>query len=1459
MDSLYKNGRVRSYILIILILVSFVISVPLVRRINFIISEKIETFTTEIYEKTGLHITYDSLSPSLLSNFYIKGINVVNDDKQTVMSIDKTKINYALFKILKSNIQEGISSVVIDGINLDITHLKLLLSQYQKQSTQTQLDLLTLRQLIPSNIRIKNINFFYEDAKFSSKLNIKSILVNNKKQETDLDFKADAQVNASVFALKKNISGKVELSGNVEQMLENSKLNIKISNVTDGTYKLNKLNFLLLYANDTLQLQNIQQVNPIAIGLDYNLQNQNANLQIKAENFSPLSLFTVNSKQKELQKIQNFTFTTNTIVKCNLKEKKLDYITDIDSFIPDEIFAGGMQARLSAFGNEKQSEITTFELLGERCNANAKLNYIYETFQLSGLVEIPSFILENENVISTELYIDPLDKGFMVFSPQVFVGNRSLTALQLSMVPRQDSFDLTFEVSDYSHIEDFDPGVVKVDASYLPDSHYIQSNITLTSIYLDSIASLIAQILPQEKSQSIQNVEKQLSSFVFSGDVYASTDFNSVSYNVPYVLLANSKKEDQLLMFSMNGTEQNVQLNSLSLIVGSYAMQLSGSLDKAPDSLSNNDYFFTVDINADSIPYHFTGTIMNEICTVTGDYASDFVINLDKEHFSGSFSCINLPLSFKKSPFILSTNTNFSYTKQDGPSIQIAHFEVEGADSNTSVNPRFVLSGHATKYGAQLDSVSYTDLYSALQGTADVMLNVNGNVFDSVGVISNLKNPLTEETVNLECSVTNPEHKEFTLENFIKSYYINLQVVMKDLGLNRFAIQRNENNFITGSLNAFGTVEHPYIALNVEDMSYLISTIFLKGNGNIIVEDKDLSINELNILYGDFNIKNINAKASLTDFSLNAIGDLDCLMMNKTVFAPLNLSVSNAIVPEGKIIPDSFSATLSTTGFTGKLIKKEFPLSLSAIYNDNTFSFYSSDNAGVNGSYTLDGLLQLAVDNKQFLKFNLDGLMNATNCSLDLYDVSAELGKLFTYIDLDEFMQIQKGELTGEIIVSGNLDDPDFSGNAVILAPEVILPWLTPQKLRASQMDFIFNHNEINMQNTVVSLKSGEKVNLGFNFFMNKWVLDYISGYVKTFEKQLFPVKMDLMFAKLNGNITCDLNIFSDAEHMEVRGKCFGENVILKSSVSDITSMQNFETTEGVKIIPMYTDLDIQLGTHASVDFEPILRCVFVPNTKMNVKFDQKENLVVIDGELKLKSGDIAYLNRNFYIKSGVIDFTQSTVENPLITINAETREKDEKGQTVKIIMDVERQHLLDFVPKFSAVPAKSENEIRTMLGQIALADSSNAANFLFAASDYAIQSTVIRQAENKLREFGNFDIFSVRTNVLQNTLNMGVSGELSEKALSIGNFLDNTTVYIGKYLGSSLYLDAMLHVSFDDNVEFNELAKQGKVMFQPEFGMEVESPFANIRVNMAPDINALLNNQFVPSTSVTLSWKRTF
>ena len=106
----------------------------------------------------------------------------------------------------------------------------------------------------------------------------------------------------------------------------------------------------------------------------------------------------------------------------------------------------------------------------------------------------------------------------------------------------------------------------------------------------------------------------------------------------------------------------------------------------------------------------------------------------------------------------------------------------------------------------------------------------------------------------------------------------------------------------------------------------------------------------------------------------------------------------------------------------------------------------------------------------------------------------------------------------------------------------------------------------------------------------------------------------------------------------------------------------------------------------------------------------------------------------------------------------------------------------------------------------------------------------------------------------LQNSLKQWLTTDEENKKLTIGNFFDNTTVYIGKYFGSSIYADAMLHFAYDEKKALEDGTSSG-LRFQPEIGLEMDSPFGAIRWSMAPDME---NAQYlwVPSTSISLSWK---
>ena len=436
------------------------------------------------------------------------------------------------------------------------------------------------------------------------------------------------------------------------------------------------------------------------------------------------------------------------------------------------------------------------------------------------------------------------------------------------------------------------------------------------------------------------------------------------------------------------------------------------------------------------------------------------------------------------------------------------------------------MSGNATRYGAAFDSIAYTDLYSILQGSADVMLNVNNNVFDSLGIMLNLRNPLTEEGITIDGSISNPEHVSFTKENIMQNIYMNLQMQMKNFSFNRFVVQKNDNNLVTGMIFASGTLEHPYLSMNIDSFALLCAADMLTGNGNIVIEDRDLSINELNVEYTNVKIENIQAMGSLSDMWFEASGDLNIGAMNKNIHSPLHLSIGNAVIPEGSYVPDYLTATLTATSFSGSLMKKNFPASISLIYANDVCNVFSSDNIGLSGTYTKDGILELSVDNKSFLTGKIGGLVNFESMNLELYDFMINLPEAFKYMNIDELMLIETGVLTADFVLTGSVDDPDINGLISVNNPAAKLPLLTKQKMYTSGIDITVVNNEFRMPETIFYAKNNQRIAAEFTVLLNKWSLDHVESSFRTYKNDQFHVDLRTSAISLDANITADIDLF---------------------------------------------------------------------------------------------------------------------------------------------------------------------------------------------------------------------------------------------------------------------------------------------------------------------------------------------
>ena len=298
--------------------------------------------------------------------------------------------------------------------------------------------------------------------------------------------------------------------------------------------------------------------------------------------------------------------------------------------------------------------------------------------------------------------------------------------------------------------------------------------------------------------------------------------------------------------------------------------------------------------------------------------------------------------------------------------------------------------------------------------------------------------------------------------------------------------------------------------------------------------------------------------------------------------------------------------------------------------------------------------------------------------------------------------------------------------------------------------------------------------------------------------------------------------------------------------------------------ITTITDMSIKSGRRVeffwpSADF-PVLQANADMGTGIHVTSNSSSNRFTLTGNVKLRSGDIFYLERNFYIREGTLFFKETETDfNPKISARAEIRDRNEEGPvTVSLIID--NAPLMSFTPRFESNPPLSQIEIFSLLGQNPLGEESQRNIAASAAIDSLAQFTVIQRLQRMVRDFLGLDMLSVRTQLLQNVVIQAAGAQPTQsrednpnidKPYRIGNYFDNSTVYIGKFFGAELFGQAMLTVKYDENK-----LDMGGIILEPELGIEMRNPLFDVRFNMIP---LHPENWFVNDVSFSLIWRRSF
>ena len=221
---------------------------------------------------------------------------------------------------------------------------------------------------------------------------------------------------------------------------------------------------------------------------------------------------------------------------------------------------------------------------------------------------------------------------------------------------------------------------------------------------------------------------------------------------------------------------------------------------------------------------------------------------------------------------------------------------------------------------------------------------MSGNQFESATLTGSLKNHFSEEEIVIDASISNPEGLELTAKNLLSSLYLSSQIEINSFGLSRFTKSNNANDEISASMSLSGTLEHPFAMAEISKLNLFTGTEVISGTGTVILEDKDLSIENFKIGSDNWSFKDFKGMFSLE----NMTGAFDAAvyadMGEKDIEIPLHFSIEDSYIPENTFITKAMVVNVKSSGLRGSLVRKSVPFGLTMMLSDDIVTFFSSDN-----------------------------------------------------------------------------------------------------------------------------------------------------------------------------------------------------------------------------------------------------------------------------------------------------------------------------------------------------------------------------------------------------------------------------------------------------------------------------------------------------------------------------------
>jgi hypothetical protein len=1404
----------------------------------------------------GRKIRYSAISPSIFGAFDIRDVVITGDDGLPVLSVSRFRVSYSFWKLLRGKPQ-AIRSVRIDTplIDLRLDRDRDIVDLFRSVDSGQIESRRSLTGLFPDRliVRLRNGQCQIQDGRNQYRLQG----LNCNAQIADARIVFDGSWTAG-FSLDRIIGEPVSVLFNMRvngagsANLDEGNAVATISSAAGNTARTRSIAFDLGLQNNILTLRKQSDQLPFELFCNYEARSGSVAAGFTCRDLILRELLEFSGGWEAGSRWLDIA-GSGTVSFNRDREGKLSYRIDLAGAAPGTGAAGAPAAfTIQAGGDEKRAVVEEFRFSmpppdkTEQRAFQGTLGFRgsigLEPFAPEGTVILDHISMAGTETINAQFGVSTRERRIGISANTVVMGQTELAAVSASLLPSGGDIDFNITARRLRERESFGggrPGSFLLEGSINSGARQVEASFALDAF---SAADLSDMIQPFTGEPPLPAPLRDVWRNIFiTTELFCTTDFEHLLYNAPRFVIVYNGSPAMEGFFSLSGTDQRFQLTEGRFTRGGDALLVSGQAEfPGQDTVS-----FSMNASYGELSYYLNGRILNHrSIDIQGSHGLRIhVAAAGTEGFSGYLQGQEIPIPYRGRPAHLNFAASLRYASSKFWSLDIESFEL--ADIASPAGPALLqIRGGANQNGASFPLLRYGDNIGPLNGRADISWE---KMF-----------PRFTGTIAMEADAERYDITGSFLED-----RLDFSVSGSGMRFDRI-FDGITNAFADGGIRISWESARSFRAeLGVSSFRARVHDREIQASARALLDDNEFTVEDVwfNLagFEGSLPLFRINAAEGLAETRAGIQGLAGGRSVGGTLtldarFKPIEswLEIGNALNSfDGRVHVENLRYIDSGSAQTFDILFSR---------NNGAFSVSGGPRDMLRFQMDRDGNFYAGLSSPFPIRGSVIGSVNQKNIDARCNDLYIDLAELWALLPRNPDVLLTGGYVTASVNIQGSLIDPEFFGTARGSSVRIRVPRFVTQDIRPIPFTVAIEGNEMQFGPLPATVGSGAgTVNGWFRF--DRWIPNIFSIDIQVPRETPIPFGFDITGFLAHGSAAGKLNLSMENLIFDISGDLYANDTELSLNSDEITQAQAaggnlFADT----LFPTVVNLNVSTGPVVeflwpSSDF-PILRATPDMGTRVRVTSDSLSRQFSVTSDIKIRGGEIFYFERSFYIRSGTLTFRENEMRfNPLLTARAEVRDRNEDGP-VTISMIVDNAPLLSFNARFESNPSLSQMEIFALLGQnltgTPQVDETTGTEVvqraLSSTADLLAQFVVIRQLERQIRNFTRLDMFSVRTQLLQNAVFnfIGLQQNPVDRIAGVGNYFDNTTVFLGKYIGQDLFVQAMLPMRYDANK-----TTMGGLRFDLDVGVELQNPLFTIRWDFVPTHP---ENWYVNDNSITVS-----